>query len=618
MIEDMKKTLNEAQYEAVSHGIIPALVLAGPGSGKTTVITWRIKYLIEESKVSPQSILVVTFTKAAALEMKERFLKMSVPRGSAVTFGTFHSIFFRILKFAYNYNPEHIISEQEKTELIKQILKETDPELCDDKEIIPGIISEISLVKGNMIDINNYYSAVCPESTFRKVYSRYESTMRRANKIDFDDMLILCYELLTARSDILHIWQERYKYILVDEYQDINVLQYKVLKLLSPDGRGLFAVGDDDQSIYRFRGARPEIMLGFEKDFAGAKTYRLNVNYRSTENIVNISSRLISYNKKRFPKDLKAFRGAGDAVLYNEFPDINKENSFIVKTIKQLLNKGYSEDDIAVLYRTNTGSSMIIKNFIDNGIPFVIKDSINNIFEHWIAKDIISYMKLAMGEGKRADLLRVINRPNRYVSRRYFTDSNTSLEDLKTYFSDKEWMVERIEKLEYDLLIMKRVTPYAAIQYMRKGIGYDEFLTEYAGKMNASDKELMDILDEIQESASGLAVFNQWFFKIDEYGEKLKEQAAKRGEKQHGVTISTMHSAKGLEYKAVFIPDINEGIIPYKKAVIDADIEEERRLFYVALTRAKDRLYLSSADERYNRQMDKSRFLDEIFGKKLF
>ncbi len=618
MIEDMKKTLNEAQYEAVSHGIIPALVLAGPGSGKTTVITWRIKYLIEESKVSPQSILVVTFTKAAALEMKERFLKMSVPRGSAVTFGTFHSIFFRILKFAYNYNPEHIISEQEKTELIKQILKETDPELCDDKEIIPGIISEISLVKGNMIDINNYYSAVCPESTFRKVYSRYESTMRHANKIDFDDMLILCYELLTARSDILHIWQERYKYILVDEYQDINVLQYKVLKLLSPDGRGLFAVGDDDQSIYRFRGARPEIMLGFEKDFAGAKTYRLNVNYRSTENIVNISSRLISYNKKRFPKDLKAFRGAGDAVLYNEFPDINKENSFIVKTIKQLLNKGYSEDDIAVLYRTNTGSSMIIKNFIDNGIPFVIKDSINNIFEHWIAKDIISYMKLAMGEGKRADLLRVINRPNRYVSRRYFTDSNTSLEDLKTYFSDKEWMVERIEKLEYDLLIMKRVTPYAAIQYMRKGIGYDEFLTEYAGKMNASDKELMDILDEIQESASGLAVFNQWFFKIDEYGEKLKEQAAKRGEKQHGVTISTMHSAKGLEYKAVFIPDINEGIIPYKKAVIDADIEEERRLFYVALTRAKDRLYLSSADERYNRQMDKSRFLDEIFGKKLF
>lgn len=617
MIEDMKKTLNEAQFEAVSHGIIPALVLAGPGSGKTTVITWRIKYLIEESKVSPQSILVVTFTKAAALEMKERFLKMSVTRGSAVTFGTFHSIFFRILKFAYNYNPEHIISEQEKTELIKQILKETAQELCDDKEIIPGIISEISLVKGNMIDINNYYSAVCPESTFREVYSRYESTMRRANKIDFDDMLILCYELLTARSDILHIWQERYKYILVDEYQDINVLQYKVLKLLAPDGRGLFAVGDDDQSIYRFRGARPEIMLGFERDFPGAKTYRLNVNYRSTENIVNISSRLIRYNKKRFSKDLKAFRGTGDAILYNEFPDINKENSFIVKTIKQLLNKGYSEDDISVLYRTNTGSSMIIKNFIDNGIPFVIKDSINNIFEHWIAKDIISYMKLAMGEGKRADLLRIINRPNRYVSRRYFADSNTSLEDLKTYFSDKEWMVERIEKLEYDLLIMKRVTPYAAIQYMRKGIGYDEFLTEYAGKMNASDKELMDILDEIHESASGLAVFNQWLFKIDEYGEKLKEQAAKRGEKQHGVTISTMHSAKGLEYKAVFIPDINEGIIPYKKAVIDADIEEERRLFYVALTRAKDRLYLSSVDERYNRQMDKSRFLDEIFNKKV-
>lgn len=614
MIENMKELLNEAQYEAVSHGIIPALVLAGPGSGKTTVITWRIKYLIEECNVRPESIMVVTFTRAAAIEMKERFLDMKVIRGNAVTFGTFHSVFFKILKFAYNYNPEHIISEQEKIELIKEIIKGVDAGFGADKEILPGIISEISLVKGNMIDINNYYSSNCPENAFRDIYNEYETSMRKANKIDFDDMLILCYELLYARKDILRLWQEKYKYILVDEYQDINVLQYRVLRLLTPEGRGLFAVGDDDQSIYRFRGAKPEIMLGFERDFPGAKKYMLDINYRSTENIVKLSSRLIKNNEKRFNKKLNAYRGEGAQVYCQEFADMHKQNDKIVKLIDRLTDEGLSEDDIAVLYRTNNGSSMLIKRLIDNGIPFVLKDRISNIFEHWIAQDIISYMKLAAGAGRRSDIIRIINHPNRYVSRQYFTDETVSFERLKAVLSDKEWMAERIEKLEYDLLIMRRITPYAAIQYIRKNVGYEEFLVEYAKRMNVSDKELIDILDEIHESAGGCAVLNQWLDKIKEYGEKLKEQTAGKGEKQHGITISTMHAAKGLEYKAVFIPDVNEGIIPYKKAMIDADIEEERRLFYVALTRAKDRLYIMSVNERYNRQMDRSRFLDELFG----
>ena len=613
MIENMKEILNEAQYEAVSHGVKPALVLAGPGSGKTTVITWRIKYLIEECHVKPASIMVVTFTRSAALEMKERYEKMSGGKGSGVTFGTFHSIFFRILKMAYNYNPEHIISEAQKAELIKGIMKETDVEFEDEKEILSGLISEISLVKGNMIDINNFYSSNCPENTFRIIYNEYEKRMRRENKIDFDDMLILCYELLSARKDILRMWQQRYQHILVDEYQDINVLQYKVLKLLSPEGNGLFAVGDDDQSIYRFRGAKPEIMLGFERDFPGAKKYMLDVNYRSTENIVSLSSKLIRNNEKRFVKELKAFRGRGRDVYYREYDDVSHENNAIVRVINNLTDNGYGEDDIAVLYRTNNGSSMLIKNFIDYGIPFVLKDKINNIFEHWIAQDLIAYMKLAMGQTSRENVLRIINHPNRYVSRRCFTEEEVSFEKLKEILSDKEWMAERIEKLEYDLLIMRRISPYAAIQYIRKGVGYEEFLSGYAKKNNINDKELIDILDEIHESASGCAVFNQWFDKINEYGEKLKEQAAKRGEKQHGVTVCTMHSAKGLEYKAVFVPDVNEGMIPYKKAVIDADIEEERRLLYVALTRAKDRLYIMSTKERYNKEADRSRFIEEMF-----
>lgn len=613
MVEGMKDLLNEAQYEAVTHGDKPALVLAGPGSGKTTVITWRIKYLIEECHVKPASVMVVTFTRAAAIEMKERYEKMSDGRGSAVTFGTFHSIFFRILKMAYNYNPEHIISEAQKVELIKGIMKETDAQFDDEKEVLPGIISEISLVKGNMIDINNFYSSNCPENTFRDIYNEYEKRMRQENKIDFDDMLILCYELLTARKDILELWRQRYQYILVDEYQDINVLQYRVLKLLSPEGRGLFAVGDDDQSIYRFRGAKPEIMLGFERDFPGAKMYLLDVNYRSAEDIVGLSLKLIGNNEKRFKKGLKAFRKEAGNVFYREYDDIGHENAAIVKIIKRMADSGYDEDDIAVLYRTNNGSSMLIKSFIDYGIPFVLKDKINNIFEHWIAQDLIAYVRLAMGQTSRENVLRIINRPNRYVPRRCFTEPEVSFEKLKEMLSDKEWMVERIEKLEYDLLVMRRISPYAAIQYIRKGIGYEEFLSEYAKKMNVNEKELMDILDEIHESAGGCAVFNQWFDKIQEYGEKLKEQAAKRGEKQHGVTVCTMHSAKGLEYRTVFVPDVNEGVIPYRKAVIDADIEEERRLLYVALTRAKDRLYVMSTKERYNKEADRSRFIEEMF-----
>ena len=615
MTEYMKELLNEAQYEAVSHGIYseaPALVLAGPGSGKTTVITWRIKYLIDECGVAPQSIMVVTFTRAAAQEMKERFIRMSDGKAGAVTFGTFHSIFFRILKYAYNYNPEHIISEQDKHELVRNIIKKTQLQPGDDKELIPNIISEISLVKGNMIDINNYYSSNCPENTFRDIYSEYEAVMRRENKIDFDDMLILCYELLTARPDVLKAWQERYKFILVDEYQDINMLQYKVLKLLTPQGHGLFAVGDDDQSIYRFRGAKPEIMLGFERDFPGAKKYVLDVNYRSTQDIVSTALKLIENNDKRFKKELRAFRGEGSPVYYQEFEDVGSENESIVKFIKALTDKDYDEDDIAVLYRTNSGSSMLIKSFIDNSIPFVLRDKINNVFEHWIAQDIISYIKLAMGQGKRSDMLRIINHPNRYISRSLFTTEEVSFDSLKELLSDRDWMVERVEKLEYDLLVIKRVSVYAAIQYIRKGIGYDSFLTEYATKMNLNERELVDILDEIHESAAGCAVFNQWFAKIEEYGQKLKEQAANKGEKQHGVTVSTIHSSKGLEYRVVFVPDVNEGIIPYRKAVIDADIEEERRLLYVALTRAKDRLYVSSVKNRYNRQADRSRFLEEM------
>lgn len=604
--------VNQSQLTAINHNKGPMLVLAGPGSGKTLVITRRTEELIRQYGVNPQNILVITFTKAAAGEMKERFVRLMGGKGEGVNFGTFHAVFFTILKYAYHYSAANIIREDQKNLFFREIVEHLEYEIEDEKEFISGIISEISLVKGERMDLEHYYSINCSDEIFKKIYQAYENRLRKENLIDFDDMLVLCYELLTERPDILSVWQKKYQYILIDEFQDINKVQYDIIRLLALPENNLFIVGDDDQSIYRFRGAKPEIMLNFNKDYPEGKRILLDVNYRSTERIVECATSLVKNNTKRFIKDIRAKNSGGQEVMIKAFKELKEQNSMVVANILMYYKAGIPFSDMAILFRTNTQPRALIDKLMEYNVPFQMRDMIPNLYDHWIAVNIITYMKLAMGQRDRNLFLQVVNRPKRYISRDCFHNPKVEFEEVREYYSDKEWMLERINKLEYDLELMKNMSPFAAINYIKKGIGYEDYLTEYAAFRRIKVEELFDTLNELQDSAREYKTYEEWFFHISEYQEELKKQAQNQKQNKNSVALVTMHGSKGLEYRAVFIVDANEGITPHRKALLEADMEEERRLFYVAVTRSKEYLHIYSVKERYNKEMTCSRFVGEL------
>jgi DNA helicase-2/ATP-dependent DNA helicase PcrA len=605
--------MNQAQQQAVLHKNGPMLVLAGPGSGKTLVITERTKYLIEEENIPEEQILVITFTKAAANEMKERFLAKRKASRTGVNFGTFHAIFFTILKHAYRFNATNIVREDIRHQYMKEIIHQMELEYEDEKEFIGDLFSEISLVKGSQMELSNYYSIHCADEVFRDIYTEYNQKLRKANLIDFDDMLILCYQLFLERKDILSMWQNKFRYILIDEFQDINKVQYDIVRMLALPRNNLFIVGDDDQSIYRFRGAKPEIMLNFPMDFPDCKKIYLDMNYRSTTNILNASNRLVMHNANRFEKTSIAVKEAGVGITILHFTTLSEENQMLAQEILRLYKEGTALSDMAILIRTNMGSGALLHKLMEYNIPFQMRDNLPNLFDHWIATDIITYIRISMGRTERSLYLQIINRPKRYISRECFDTPEVDFEAVKDYYEDKNWMLERLDQLEYDLAILGSMSPYAAVNYIRRGIGYEDYLKEYAGFRKIKVEELLDILDELQESARGFKSYDEWFTHMEEYKEELKRQAIdNKANKADRVMIATMHSSKGLEFQIVFIVDANEGITPHKKAVLAEDLEEERRLFYVAMTRAKENLYILSAKERYNKVMQWSRFIDEI------
>jgi len=601
---------NNSQLKAVKHKTGPMLVIAGPGSGKTTVLTARIRNLIEEYSVNPANILVITFTKAAANEMKSRFNNM-MGRSTNVTFGTFHAVFFMILRAAYNYSVDSIIKEDVRQNIIKQAIERSRLEPDDLNEMVSNITGEISRVKTEAIDINAYYSASCPEEEFRDIYKYYVKTLKKMGLIDFDDMLLYCHELLTTRRDILAKWQQKYQYILIDEFQDINKIQYDIIKLLAKPQDNLFIVGDDDQSIYGFRGSKPEIMLNFDKDYPDTDKVILDTNYRSTGNIVSAAGKVIAHNKVRFAKNINTVNDPGDKVDIIEFNTQAEEYEKIIDNIRKESASGGNYSDNAVLFRTNSTAAGFVRKLVEYSVPFVTRDGVPNVFEHWIARDVITYMNIAMGSRKRSDFLQIINRPKRYIGRDYLADAEISFDNLEKYYEDKNWMIERVDRLKYDILAMASMSPYAMINYLRKGVGYDGYLDEYAQSHNMQVRELYDVMDELMESARSFKTFNEWFAYIDEYGTKLRESYAAM-DKQNAVILTTMHSSKGLEYPVVYIIDANEEITPHKKAVFVPEIEEERRMFYVAMTRAKRRLNIYYARKRYNKEIEVSRFVKEI------
>ncbi|MBS4981574.1 MAG: ATP-dependent helicase [Lachnospiraceae bacterium] len=603
---------NEAQTKAICHKNGPAMVLAGPGSGKTLVITRRVEYLIKKHGVRPEQILVITFTKAAAKEMRERFTRITKDERFPVTFGTFHGIYYGILKWAYRMNASNIFSEEEKTALLKEVIAGMELEMEDEKEFLQGIASEIGQIKNNRLLLEEYESCSCSDQMFRQIYEEYERRRKLLKKIDFDDMLVLCYELFQKRPDILQMWQKKFQYILIDEFQDINQVQYDVIRMLALPENNLFIVGDDDQSIYRFRGARPEIMLGFSRDYPNAKSIILDVNYRSTKAVVSAARRVIERNKNRYQKEIVTVNEQGDNVHIQEVRHPVEESHYVREQIAKAVAAGIEPSQIAVLYRTNTEPRALVETFMEYHIPFQMKEHLPNLYEHFIGRDFQAYMRMALGGRDRGDFLMIMNRPNRYIGRDSVEPGAISFENLRKYYMEKDWMVDRIDQLEVDLKVISRMTPYAAIQYIRKSVGYDLFLNEYAIRRKMKLEDLQEMIREMEERAKEFKTIEEWFAHIETYTVELKQQAVTRTEDRNVLSLMTFHSAKGLEYDTVFIIGANEDVTPYKKAELPEEIEEERRMFYVAMTRAKKHLTISYVREKNGKAMEQSRFLGEL------
>lgn len=600
---------NEAQIQAIQHNKGPCMVIAGPGSGKTTVLTHRVRYLIDRCGVKPSDILVITFTKAAAEQMKLKFKGLSEGRSSAVTFGTFHAVFFTILKTAYNYSARCIITPQVQHEFVKDQMCRLELEYDDEKEAVAGVLSEISRVKGEAVNIDEYDSMCVPPQSFRIIYMAYDDMLVRKHLIDFDDMIVLCRELLMQREDYRRAWQNKYKYILIDEFQDINKAQFDVVRILADRYRNLFVVGDDDQSIYGFRGSAPQIMLDFNKYYSDAVRIDMCINYRSTGNIVLASRAVAEENEHRYYKDITTYNTQGDTVSVYEFNSLNDEKAFAASEIRRLIDSGIAADDIAVLSRTNVIGNMYMSRLESDGIPCCDYSAVQDAYEHWISKDILTYIRIALGSRERIDFLRIINKPLRYITRSYITQP-ADINALKRCCEGNEQMSKQVEKLVSDISMIRSMSPFAAVNYIRKGVGYDEYIRNYIYEHKADKEELYNVLDELAHRASRYMSLSQWLDGIAEYLKQCNTQ--RRNSTMEGVHMLTMHGSKGLEYKIVMVMDVCEGIIPYNKAVLDEQIEEERRLFYVAMTRAKEKLYLLYPKQRYNKDTTRSRFIEEL------
>ena len=607
---------NDSQISAIQHKDGPMLVLAGPGSGKTATLVERTKNLIRKHGVKPSNILVITFTKAAANEMKMRFEKEmteedGITRGGRVTFGTFHAVFFMVLKLAYHFDGSNIVTEEVRYQAMREMINRFGLDYRDENELINGIFGEISMIKNSRISLEHFYSTQCGETIFRKIYKEYDDFLRKHKLIDFDDMLTMTYELFKERPDILKAWQNKYQYILVDEFQDINQIQYEIVRMLAAPENNLFLVGDDDQSIYRFRGSKPEIMLHVPKDYPEVKQIQLDTNYRCQTAIMEASLRLIGHNTERFPKQIQAARKRGAEVTFCTFENQRTEILYILKKIDEQVRKGYHLSDIAILFRTNTQPRFLMEQLMAYNVDFKTRDQIPNLYDHWIARDIRTYMNIARGSRERKDFLMILNKPKRYISRDSLCESQVAFDEWEKMYSEQPWVAERIEKLHYDIKMLENMSPYAAINYIRHGVGYDDYITEYATYRNISKEDLFDVLEELQASAKGFKNYEAWELHMKECEEELKEKAKRKNENLNAITLATMHSAKGLEFASVFIIDASEGIMPYKKAVLDKEIEEERRLFYVGMTRAIHDLTICSVKNIHGKNNDVSRFVIE-------
>ena len=494
-------------------------------------------------------------------------------------------------------------------------------ENADDDETIGQVINEISYVKNELMDKRDFKSEVLTNDEFIKVYNFYEEYKQQMNKIDFDDMLIKTYELLKNNKAALDRVRSVYRYILVDEFQDINKVQFEALKLIANPSNNIFVVGDEDQSIYGFRGSRPDFLLEFEEYFSNTKKVLLDINYRSKGEIINIANRLIEKNTNRYEKVIKCGQGNGAKVNYISPEDSEEEAVYIAKDIKNKVQEDYTEyTDFAVIYRTNIQSRALVDVFIDMRIPFVVKDSIVTIYDHWAAQDILAYLRIGVNPNSNKDWIRIINKPFRYISKdnlNLIKDEPDFINSLINKCDLHPKQVKTINDLDIDISYVKGLNPKNAISYIRTTLDYDRYILDYCANRKIKTNGLIEILNELESSATNFKTIQEYLEHIERVKSEIVDN--KNNKETDGVIFTTMHSAKGLEFKNVYIIGANEGTIPHEKSYeIDDEekkndqIEEERRLMYVAITRAEENICISSPINKYGKRVSKSRFVEDI------
>ena len=582
------------------------MIIAGPGSGKTHTMTGRILYLTEVMKVSPGSILVITFTKDAALSMQKRFTDLS-DTGAGVVFGTFHSVFYHMIcEYKKPLQPS-LFFENAKLKIASNIAGSYTMDVSEGKILSEKIISAITHYK-NTLDAESSASLLPDDKRkhFKEIYDHFENIRNKKNLMDFDDMVYDCLLLLKNCKDFREKWSKRFRYILIDEFQDINPVQYETVKNLASKNTSIFAVGDDDQSIYGFRGSDPSCIKRFLNEM-NAGILHLNENYRSNDRIVNSSLLVINENKNRIKKDLHSNRTGNDEdLVIGVYPD--KESEF-----KAIMAAGNDKNiKTAVLFRTNLDMQYAASYFSAHNIPFSIREKTKNIFEHFIISDIFSYLGAAyLGD---ADMIKsIINKPQRYISFETIISCDSNIEKMISYMIRNPGIKNRNEKiknltvLKNDLAFMKNLSPHNAAEYLYNKIGYKKYVSSLSNNMDLKD-EYSKILEKAVEITRLSDDYDELISIKNEYEQDLK-RSKKTAVPDEYLNLMTVHASKGLEFDKVYIPDCNEGVFPHGKMQDDDTVEEERRLFYVGMTRAVNNLHLYYVSEGGSGKNIPSRFI---------
>lgn len=603
----MLKSMNDAQKCAIMSEDRNLLVLAGPGSGKTFVLTRRLKHLIEDRQVSPDQILTITFTKKAAIEMKDRALAIC-PEASKVHFGTFHSIFLQILKHNVKYQNFSLITNIQQKQILTEILYAHHFDSDQILQMLQHFLSEISYLKNLGISSEHFQSKVLPKEQFRVIYKSYNEEIHKRGMLDFDDMLLFCYDLLKNNSEELLRWQKQFRYILIDEFQDINGVQYAIIKLLQNNKNEFFVVGDDDQSIYGFRGSNPEFMYYFLRDFTPSKQILLNINYRSNASIVEQSCKFIASNTNRFSKEIQHFHRDGEGVLFQFFEQKTTEESFLISKIK-LIQKKEDKASVAILYRTVKQGNEIARLLENNNIIFNREEKNELLYEKETIVDILVYFRLAVGEKKRSDFLLVMNKPCRFIHRNSLKREKVEKNELLDYYKEQSNVKNNIERLFADLDFLSKCDPYSGYTFIMYKMGYSKYLRQIYGNHMQKYEEILELQKEFSHRCKAFDSIK----KMLEYIDIFMEQSNKNNSKinDSNLFLMTYHASKGLEFDHVFLPFLTKDQVPHKRATTINQLLEERRVFYVAMTRAKYNLYLS-AHASGNGESDMSSYMLEI------